>query len=274
MDANNIDIKKFIIIQGIIFLSVAFSVITAIRSDHRAKKNTFINTITSNRIKWMQELKGFINEYITLTQLSENATIYYDMQKRLEYFERLTVIRNKIVLHLNCEGYIDEKIIISIRKIYTYMEIIYEMDKLLQEGDNDKKVEYIIKHYQNEIFSEIISAIELNDIDNVEESIEQGDISSIVPQIIRDKIVEFNKNFKKLPKLITKKMEKEHNELIKISKVYLKLEWNRVKKESKGSMKSEVKFMYKRKVDKMLEKEYIPTVDYNHNKLPSFEHSS
>jgi hypothetical protein len=39
-------------------------------------------------------------------------------------------------------------------------------------------------------------------------------------------------------------------------------------------MKSEVKFMYKRKVDKMLKKEYIATVDYNHNKLPVFEHNS
>jgi hypothetical protein len=219
MDANNLDIKKFIIVQGIIFLSAVFSVITTIRSDHRAKKNTFINTTTSNRIKWMQELKCFINDYITLTQLSENATIYYDMQKRLEYFERLTIIRNKIVLHLNCQGYIDEKIIMSIRKIYTYIEILYEMDKLLQEDDNDKKVEYIIKHYQSEIFSELTSAIDLNNIGDIEESIEQGDVSEIVSRIIRDKIEEFNSNFKKLPRIITRRMEKEHNELIKVSKV-------------------------------------------------------
>jgi hypothetical protein len=219
----------------------------------------------------MQELKCFINDYITMTQLSENATIYYDLQKRLEYFEKLTIVRNKIVLHLNCEGYIDEKIIQSISKIYTYMEVLYEMDKLLQEDDNHKKVEYIVKHYHSEIFSELSNAIELNSYDNIQEAIEQGDISEIVSNIISDEIGEFNKYFKKLPRKITNKMENEHNALIKITKVYLKLEWNRVKKESKGNTKSGIKFIYKKKVDKMLKKEYIPTIDYNHNKLPVFE---
>ena len=274
---NTLDITKLIVTQVVVVIVAFFSLYIGLRNDRRSKKNTFINTVTTNRIEWMQTYKQLINDFVSLTQLSSNAGIYQSLVEKSNYFDKLLRKRNDIVFHLNFQGYIDKKIITNITSIYKNMELVYEVNELMKIDDYSKKVDYILKNYELEIFNEILGEIKdlLNlNVKNLEDiRITLKNDQKVIDQlysVVNKNIEEFNKNFSKVPHRILKEMDFLHNQLIQLSQVYLKLEWNRVKKESKGRMGSEWKFLYKKKADKMLNKNNLKTIDYTQNKLPSY----
>lgn len=268
-DDKSLDIAKLIITQIVIIVTAGFSVFLGLRNDRRIKKNIFINTITTNRINWMQKFKEIINDYITLTQLGTNAEILKNEKGKIDYFDSLLSKKNDIVFHLNFSGYLDKQIIENISEIYKNMEMIYEINELHKKDINDR-VEYVFKHFNMDIFSEIKDLID-SDIQKFEEmkssALNDKDIPEFIDKVMYDKIIEFNGYFSELPRKILVSMEELHNRLIQLSQIYLKLEWNRVKRESKGNMRSEWKWYYKLKANKMLEMNEIKTINYNHNKL-------
>jgi len=270
---KSLDITKLMITQIVIIVAAASSLFLGLRNDQRVKKNTFINTITSNRIDWMQEFKKIINDYITSTQLGTNARVFTNDKDKIEYFDSLLRKKNEIVFHLNFQGYLDKQIIENISAIYKNMELIYEINEFHKEKDINERMKYFLKHYNMDIFSEIKDLID-SDVQKFKElksaALNDKDIPEFVDKVIYDKLTKFNEYYSRLPRRILISMEGLHNRLIQLSQVYLKLEWNRVKRESKGNMRSEWKWYYKNKADEMLQMNELKTIDYNHNKLPAY----
>jgi hypothetical protein len=231
---NNMTQTEFalltIILAGVI--SFATSLITTAINNGRMKKDTYINTITSNRIEWIQQFKLLVSEFLQLTTLNSNFELYCEdeKEKRSQFFGKLKVIRSKIFLHLNYQGKIDREIIRIINHIFAVLESVYEIIiiKEIQEGSD--MVGYIkIRAELNDIEFFNIMGI---DIEHAKKANRQECI---------DMFCNYGKNrvdnFLKILSNSIIEVERLHNELIRYSQVYCKAEWDRVKKESRGSFK-------------------------------------
>lgn len=183
-NTGTIELKKIIatIMIAIItaVVSIITSVVTTIMNSNRTKKTTYINTITSNRIKWMQDLKGLIDNMIRKTQVSNYSPIYNDVKDRIQYFDELSSIRNKIFLHLNYRGYIDDKIMININALYSRIELLYELDSFLKMKNANDKMNYFFKHYNMDMFNQLLELAEITP-SNLNEIINSFEKSNELP---------------------------------------------------------------------------------------------
>lgn len=67
------------------------------------------DVITQNRIKWMQEFKEYISEYIALCKYLLKNTIEEDQIK--EYYLKIQYSYSKLIIHLNFKGEQDKEIL-------------------------------------------------------------------------------------------------------------------------------------------------------------------
>jgi len=276
-NTGEIELKKIIISVVLAILAAVVSIVTslftAFANNNRIKKTTYINTITSNRIKWMQDLKGLIDVFICKTQIGYFSPVYNDIKDKIKYFEELSSIRNKIFLHLNYKGYIDDKIMTTVNEIYTRIELIYEIDTLFKINDVSEKMKYLFKYYHTDIFKQLLEQADISS-SNREEIIEAFKNSDEIPEVLRNainkEITKFNERFKKAPRRIAKEVQDFHNELVMLNQIYLKLEWNRVKDESNSKLKSCNEEKYKAIADEMISNYNLKLYDYEHDKLPDY----
>lgn len=276
-NTGEIELKKIVttILVAIITstLSIITSIITTIMNSNRTKKTTYINTITSNRIKWMQELKELIDRVIRKTQVNNYSPIYNDEKEKIQYFDELSSIRNKVFLHLNYKGYIDDKIMIKVNALYRRIELIYEIDSLFKIKDADEKINYFLKHYHKDIFDQLLEVAEINS-DNRNKIIDYLEKNKELPQpleeLINKQIKKFNDKFRGAPRKIANEIQDIHNELLMLVQIYLKLEWDRVKDESISKLGSYDKEKYSVLVEKMIREYDLKLYDYSLDKLPDY----
>ncbi|MCT4542842.1 MAG: hypothetical protein N4A63_04830 [Vallitalea sp.] len=235
---NNIKLKVTIIAA---LISLTTSLIVTFVNNNRQRKSTYIETVTSNRLMWMTELKKLIDEFVCKTTLRNYTPIYYDLEDKSKFFEELNHLKNKIYLHLNYKGYIDQMIIDAIREILNRIEIIYEINELLKEKNTSNIMEYLLKNFSDQVFKDVIKQYDLSS-EKLEDAIKNYYLGKDFPQEIssdfNSKMAEFNKNLRNSPKKIAKEVEEYHNKLFMYIQIYLKLEWNRVKDESNGKLNS------------------------------------
>lgn len=254
-------------------VSIITSIVTTIMNSNRTKKTTYINTITSNRIKWMQDLKELIDNIIRKTQVSNYSPIYNHMKEKIQYFDELSSIRNKIFLHLNYKGYIDEKIMTNVNVLYNRIEIIYEMDSFLKMENENDKIKYFFKHYNTDIFKQLcelagITPSYINEIINFFQK--NDELSQEWTKVMNKQIMKFNDKFRGAPRKIASEIQNLHNELVMFAQIYLKLEWDRVKDESKSKLKSYDEKKYKAIADEMIKKYNLKLYDYSLDKLTNY----
>ncbi|MED4135735.1 hypothetical protein P4668_25420 [Priestia megaterium] len=221
--------REMIMLYGVIltFLIGLLNFLVSIKSN---KRTVFVNAITSERVKWMGELKELLAEYLSLTSFYEKKPFLSD-DSLSEYFERLIFLQNRIKLHLNYIDHKDEEINTLIEKInekifgiYTAKDIYSlpiekriralspeEMqgyfDKVLNTGKfSRKEIEEVLFHENREKLTEVFSSV----------------------------TDELNRDFKEKYGLKGKEdLIKYTNQLVDKSRIYLKDEWEKVKKEAK-----------------------------------------
>jgi len=71
-----------------------------------------------------------------------------------------------------------------------------------------------------------------------------------------------------MPKDLLSSVQSLHNELVMLSQIYLKLEWDRVKSESKGKLIPCCDDKYKTDVDINIKEYKLSLYDYSLAKLP------
>ncbi|NEZ45463.1 hypothetical protein, partial [Paenibacillus alvei] len=109
---------------GAVIVTLAVGIINLLSSIWTNKRTTFVNAVTSERVKWIGQLRELISEYLMLAA-------YYDEKPLLKgeelkkYFEKLTFLKYRIKLHLNQEGEMDQEINELIEKINKKLFDIY-----------------------------------------------------------------------------------------------------------------------------------------------------
>lgn len=215
-----------VLIAGILSFITSLSV--SLFSNYRQKKTTFINTITSNRIKWIHDLQSYITDFIMMTGLNESFEIYSkdEEDKEKEFLDSLKHVKTSIFLHLNYKGDLDKSIIKVVNEIYNCVDCIYELKQINNIETKAAKIGFVGLR------------LELGDI-KFFESLEGFEAYSKKDgQQMVEIFEEFRKKYRtKMLEVIGKligEIEEKHNELIKLVQIYCKLEWDRVKRESKG----------------------------------------
>jgi len=91
---------------GVTFIIGLLNIINNLKTH---KKTTFINSVTSERVKWISKLRESISDYCGLT-LHWALTDISDQQEENELLKKVDVLRYNIRLQLNPDGDIDKEI--------------------------------------------------------------------------------------------------------------------------------------------------------------------
>lgn len=92
----------------------------------QSKSQRNIDAITKNRVEWMQKLKEYMSEYITIVlefAFSHDEEIYNSE------VERINILANKTRLHLNFIGIADQYVLEKIKSINKSIEYINGSDQ-------------------------------------------------------------------------------------------------------------------------------------------------
>lgn len=101
----------------------------------RSQRN--IETITKNRIEWMQTLKEYISEYVAIV---ENYIICDQVSDFVKRFMKISIIATKINLHLNFIGIKDKEILDKINLINGLILKIYKFDTVSDKRECLKEI--------------------------------------------------------------------------------------------------------------------------------------
>lgn len=218
------------------------------------KQQRTIEVITSNRVLWMKELKEIVHNL-----KYELDSIYRKIEdtKDISYYYKLLIAIEKhhtnLELHLNINGKQDIEILNQINAIRDDIALIILVKKAIDEYS--KKL-YSIKRniyfviYSTELFKNFIESIGHSGIEDFDICSEIKDSTNLI-------INKFDKNysysdteidfiisiienqfdkFKIYENKIVLSIEGVSEKIIKLTQIYLKVEWERVKYEAENGL--------------------------------------
>jgi len=198
-----------------------------------------------------QPLRSKVSATFSAKALKESDFGNRGNENRTEAFEQILRKKNEIILHLNYQGKIDEKIIENINQIYNLLDMLYVLVEYIESEDEDKEIEFL----KNKIGSKTELIDKIQSGDTLVSSFGKVELAYNVKQI-----------YLELNSLIADKQ----NELLKFTQVYCKIEWNRIKKEANGMTWSGFKFWHDLTADEMLMKNKYTHIDNSYDKLNDF----
>jgi hypothetical protein len=100
--------KDYVAFIGII-VTLSLGVYNVIQNYRTSRRTTFINTVTSERVKWIEKLRQSISTFCGLAHYWRFSTTKgsEDERKKIEEIDKL---RHLIVLQLNPRGAVDKEI--------------------------------------------------------------------------------------------------------------------------------------------------------------------
>jgi hypothetical protein len=84
-----------------IFVTLAVSSANLLYSLWNSKRTTFVNTITSSRLKWIDSLRDEVSEFMATTTQLMGPKHSHDSKQSTEMLLRRDTLLHEIVLHLN-----------------------------------------------------------------------------------------------------------------------------------------------------------------------------
>ncbi|WLR52452.1 hypothetical protein LC040_06000 [Bacillus tianshenii] len=229
---SELKIKEFITLVGIILTFVVglINIFVTLKNNSRS---LYVNAITSERVKWMGQLKELVSEYLSMTTVYDDKPTL-EGKEFADYIERLIYLQNRIKLHLNYTDPKDEEINDLISKINNKITGLYEMKNLLNLSDEEKRKELIspkFKKYFEEVAEETIGVEEAKRYFMGEQQLGVDFINNVIKKINEDIKKKYGYEGKR-------DLDNHLNDLVEKSRVYLKEEWEKVKKEAnKGRLK-------------------------------------
>ncbi|MEH6450387.1 MAG: hypothetical protein V7765_17080 [Oleispira sp.] len=112
--------KDYIYALGI-FLTFALGIWNFIQGYHATRKASFINTVTSQRILWIEQMRQDVSKFVGLTLTLDTTTIEESAPK-LEICKEIDYLCYVIRLRLNPDDTPDRKIAALIKKIQNLTE--------------------------------------------------------------------------------------------------------------------------------------------------------
>src|SRR5271167_314603 len=100
-----IETKDIIAFSGIIF-TLLLGIFNAFQNYQNSKRTTFINTVTSERVKWIEKLRQSISTFCGLAHYWRFSTEPGSIEQRAK-IEEIDKLRHLIALQLNPNGAVD-----------------------------------------------------------------------------------------------------------------------------------------------------------------------
>lgn len=226
--------KDYITLAGII-ITFLVGVLNLFNGLFTNKRTVYVNAVTSERVKWMGQLKELLSEYLSITSFYEQKP-FLENNELKEYFERLLYLKNRIKLHLNPTDEKDKEIVDLIDKINKKIFSLYDFRKFYLMKDETaedyiKKLESIPEEIREELFKKLIQKCPVDDINKMlkdEDSILREHFFNLFNEELHE-IVKRKFGFKGKDDLVT-----WSERLTELSSEYLKEEWERVKMEAQN----------------------------------------
>ncbi|MEK3866367.1 hypothetical protein MHH60_23100 [Paenibacillus sp. FSL H7-0716] len=227
---------------GAVLVTLIIGLINLFSSLRTNKRTTFVNAVTSERVKWMGQLRELTSEYLQLTTYYERKPIL-EGKEHDDFFERLVYLQHRIKLHMNHTGVPDREINELIKRINEKIFEIYQANDLLKIPPEDR-LQYLLSSSNEIIKKKLIQKQKegtLTQVLNPEESKDNA------IQFLNEIIEEYNKEFKQKNGYSGRnQLEKDVQDLVDKTSAYLKYEWERVKDEAKeGKLKKQKKKEWK-----------------------------
>lgn len=233
-----------------VILTFLIGICNIIYSLYNNKKTQFINTVTSSRMKWISELRESLVSIVNLALMNEVNQVEYDLDKDIyndiveirdskctNYYNINLIYKNfyKIKLLLNSEDAIDKEILKRIEIMIIYCKEYNYCCEICNYYIADNVKLMILKVIDEKIINYIFNKCILQkefDEHKYTDKIEYIYNEFIIKAKLRA-YIEFNNIIIEclnifFPKLINDTID----ELIKVCSIYLKDEWERVKKEA------------------------------------------
>lgn len=227
----------------ITILSILGSTTAIIVSVVMAKKQRTADIVTKNRMEWIQELRNSVSSYYAKVKLFEDKQTPKDISS---FMNELYILESKIRLQLNCFGEYDKQIVNFICLVNSSYDAILHKSLLTKKIKEPLKLsaemlEYIQTYKPsllNNITSQKVSKYNLKSLieeKKFEEFARTINDPSFIEESVKELILMESHFINDCCKIV-----RNLPELILIyTEVYLKVEWERVKKESqKGNIKN------------------------------------
>ncbi|MBD8007450.1 hypothetical protein [Bacillus norwichensis] len=212
-------------------VTIILGIMNIVISNRNNKKARFVNAVTTERIKWIDQLKELLSEFISLTKYYDRKAMLKneDLQK---YFEKLHYLQSKIKFHLNYLDERDEKINNLIDEIITKYIGLYEAKSILDLSKNERFNELINNGKYDFLIQKVLESknISQETLMRIIQTKDMPEIKNITKLLIK----EINKDIKKKYGYRGKQdLINKTNNLVEVSRQYIKDEWEKVKKEAK-----------------------------------------
>jgi hypothetical protein len=103
-----IETKDIVTFIGIL-VTLALGIYNTVQNYINSKRTTFINTVTSERVKWIEKLRQSISTFCGLAHYWRFSTEHGSTEQRAK-IEEIDKLRHLIALQLNPKGSIDNEI--------------------------------------------------------------------------------------------------------------------------------------------------------------------
>lgn len=117
-------------------------------------RNLSAQYITDNRVEWIQELRKLISEFLSVASPLNDSIILTDkkhIDQDTKNIERISRIRNQIVLMLNAEEDTNQKLIIDIDNMHWFYSKLFEtVRKRPRDAEAKKQYSDLVSKYARE----------------------------------------------------------------------------------------------------------------------------
>jgi hypothetical protein len=231
--SSNLTTSDWITFIGVL-VALGVGIFNLISSLTTNRRTTFVNAVTSERVKWMGQLRELISEYLMLTTYYDKKPVL-NGEELTNFLNRIIFLKQRIQLHLNLNGEKDREIISLIDRLNTKYINLYTLNDIYKLPDEKKFNAYKNDMYFNEELKKHFHK-SIDDMENSNVNITDEEKYYIIGQQAmtafynslkenfgdagRDEIIILNEK------------------LSEITSEYLKSEWERVKNEArKGKFK-------------------------------------
>lgn len=227
-----LDIKEWLTAIGIV-ATFSIGLINFFNLLNINKRTVYVNTITTERVKWMGKLRELLSEYLSLSTYYSSKPIF-EGEELNKFLERLIYLSQNIKLHLNHIDQRDEEINNLIQKINNLIFGVYSMSKIIKLPDNERVSAYINEfNNNNEIFNAVVSSMDQELIDIFlyhPDKLKDDSIKMKVAEFLHNSLQEHAKNNFGIKN--KEELMRMTNELVNHGRIYLKNEWEKVKMEA------------------------------------------
>ena len=222
-----------------VFLTFITSILSLIISIRGTRATHYIDAITKSRVEWMDKLRKLVSNYIQCAYVNSNTDT--TTLEGSQGYNQLLQLSSEITLMLNFKGKYDKEIIDIIQEINSNYELLSDAYQCLEDYGEELRENILNEEIvHNDYFQKNLFEFANKKGITVHPRDEYVDDNDKIVDLFL-KVITTNEEREEFmgclfirPGHIVNAIQDKINYLTNLMQVYLKSEWNRVKKEAEG----------------------------------------